>query len=94
MTIRNKIKVDFHLEGGCSQKEGEVSFSWQPINFSVYSRLFPDLIEEACDEWLSENDLQEDVVYEVIFAHVVEYDGAGAVTGEHFEPIYKELQVL
>jgi len=31
MAIRNKIKVDFYLEDGCSQEEGEVSISWQPI---------------------------------------------------------------
>ena len=94
MAIRNKIKVDFFLEDGCSQDEGEASTRWKPINFEIYSELFPELISLAIDEWLSENMIAKHVVYEVIFAHVVERDGGGAVLGEYFEPIYQEKQSL
>ncbi|MCP5008301.1 MAG: hypothetical protein GY941_30860 [Planctomycetes bacterium] len=88
--IRNKIKVDFFVEDGCSQDEGEASSHWQPINFAIYSELFPELIQEAIDEWLHANTIAEHTAYEVIFAHVIEQDGGGAVLGEHFEPIYTE----
>lgn len=94
MSIRNKIKVDFFLEDGCSQEDEEVSTHWQPINFSIYSSLFPELIEDAMNEWLSENTMKKHYIYEVIFAHVVERDGGGALLGEHFEPIYQESQSL
>lgn len=90
--IRNKIKVEFYLDNGCSQENGEVSTCWQPINFSIYNSLFPDLINEAIDQWLSDNTVSQHVTYEVIFAHVIERDGAGAVVGEYFEPIYVEAQ--
>ncbi|MCP5004958.1 MAG: hypothetical protein GY941_13640 [Planctomycetes bacterium] len=88
--IRNKIIVNFFIEDGCSQDEGEASSHWQPINFSIYSDLFPELIQEAIDEWLSDNTIAEHTAYEVIFAHVIDHDGGGAVLGEHFEPIYTE----
>jgi len=91
--IRNKIRVEFFLEDGCSQEEGEVGTSWQPINFSIYSSLFIDLITEAIDEWLSENTVNVHVTHEVIFAHVIEHDGGGAVVGEFFDPIYEETQI-
>jgi hypothetical protein len=65
---------------------------WSPINFQIYSELFLDLINECCEEWLSENQLSTDVFYEVIFAHEVERDGGGAVLGESFVPISKETQ--
>lgn len=94
MSIRSKIKVEFNLEDGCSQKDGEVNASWQTINFSIYSNLFIDMIDEAIAEWLSDNTIEKDTMYEVIFAHVVDHDSAGAVIGEHFEPIYKEMQVM
>jgi hypothetical protein len=94
VSIRNKIKVDFFVEDGCSQGEGEASSHWQPINFAIYSELFPEIIQHAIDEWLSENMIAKNVVYEVIFAHTVEHDGGGAVLGEYFEPIYQETQSI
>ena len=91
MAISNKIVVHFYLEDGCSQKDGEVSISWKPMNFMIYSELFPELIQIAIDAWLSDNELAVNTVHEVIFAHVVEHDGAGAVTCEYFEPIVHEF---
>ena len=90
MSIRNKIKVTFFVEDGCSQDEGEASAHWETINFSIYSELFPELIQHAIDEWLQDNVIAKHTAYEVIFAHVVEHDGGGACLGEHFEPIYQE----
>jgi len=43
---KNKILVDLWLEDGCSKEDGEVAVSWHPINFSIYSTLFPDMIQE------------------------------------------------
>ena len=94
MNIRNKIKVDFYLEDGCSQEAGEANTSWQPINFAIYNILFIGLINEAIEEWLNDNTIKKHVMYEVIFAHVVERDGVGAVMGEHFEPIYQESKAM
>jgi hypothetical protein len=94
MTIRNKIKVDFFIEDGCSQEDGEASAHWQPINFAIYHELFPDIIKETIDEWLADNKLEKNVLYEVIFAHTVEHDSGGAVVGEYFEPIYQETQSM
>jgi hypothetical protein len=90
MSISNKILVTFFLEDGCSQEEGEVSVSWVPINFSIYSPLFHEMVDIAVGEWLSDNKL-DDLVYEVIFSHVVEFDGGGAVVGEYFEPIHTDI---
>jgi hypothetical protein len=92
--IRNKIKVEFFLEDGCSQDEGEVSRHWQPINFSIYSTIFYELIEIAMDEWIEDHTIKKNIVHEVIFAHFIERDGAGAVTSEYFEPIYSERSVM
>ena len=94
MNISNKVLVVFHLEDGCKQEEDEVGISWNPINFQIYNKLFIDLIDEACGEWLSENKLNTDFIYEVIFKHVVDRDGGGAVTCEYFEPIHVEHQGL
>lgn len=90
--IRNKIRVSFFLFEGCSQEDGEVSAHWEPINFQIYSKLFPDLIQDAIDEWLADNTITHDRKHEVIFSHVVDRDGAGAVVGEYFEPIWHESQ--
>lgn len=92
--IRNKVRVNLLLEKDCSQDDGEVSVSWSPINFDVYSDLFLGIITESVDEWLSENKIEHDVLYEIIFAHCIESDGGGAVLGEYFEPIYHERQEL
>jgi hypothetical protein len=92
--IRNKIKVDFFVEYGCLQSDGEANANWQPINFSIYSELFPQLINEAIDQWLSDNTIGNNVLCEVIFAHVIERDGGGAVVGEYFEPIHTETQSM
>lgn len=92
MTIRNKIKIDFHLEDGCDQEKGETYTQWEPLNFSIYNPLFYDLIGEAIDSWLDENTIAKNYRYEVIFSHVIEMDGAGAVTSEYFEQIHQESQ--
>ena len=88
--IGNKVLVNFLLEDGCSQEEGEVNLSWTPINFRIYSHLFTELIEQACDEWVDGCVMSPDRCYEVIFIHRIERDGAGAVHSEYFEPIYEE----
>lgn len=90
--IRNKVKIDFFVEDGCSQGDGEASAHWKPINFSIYDELFFEMIQAAIDEWLSENMIASGVVYEVIFAHAIEADGGGAVYSEYFEPIFTETQ--
>ena len=92
MGIRNKIMINFCIESGCIQEAGEASYRWSTVNFQIYNDLFADLIKEAVEEWLGENTLEPDYVYEVIFAHTVEHDGGGAVTGEYFEPIHTEVQ--
>ena len=94
MTIRNKVKVIFFVEDGCKQEDDEASAHWEPINFSIYSSLFPQLIQEAIDQWLIENTIEQNVMYEVIFAHEVECDGCGAVVGEWFEVIHTEKQIM
>lgn len=94
LAIRNKILVNLYLEDGCTQEDGEVNISWLPINFAIYSDLFQELIQTSIDAWLGENEVENNFMYEVIFAHVVEHDGAGAVTSEYFEPIYHERQGL
>ena len=90
--IRNKIKVCFFVEDGCKQEDDEASAHWEPINFQIYSSLFPELIQEAIDQWLVDNEIGSSVTHEVIFAHVVERDRGGAVVGEHFEPVLHEQQ--
>jgi len=94
MAIRNKVKVVFFVEDGCRQEDDEASAHWEPINFSIYGELFPQLIQEAIDQWLVDNTIGEHLMYEVIFAHVVDRDGGGAVLGEWFEAIHTETQVM
>ena len=94
MAIRNKIIVNFFVEDGCSQEKGEASSHWRPVNFDIYSELFPELIQLAIDEWLEDNTIRKNVVYEVIFAHVIEHDGGGADLGEYFEPIHQETDSM
>ena len=38
-----------------SQEKGEVFISWSTVNFEIYSKIFQDMINEAADQWLSEN---------------------------------------
>ena len=92
--IRNKVIATLHLPSDCSQEDGETSIEWCPINFSIYSALFPDLITDAIDEYLDNHELKHDVLYEIVFAHVVDRDVAGAVLGESFEVIHEETQPL
>lgn len=94
MTIRNKVKVIFFVEDGCKQEDDEASAHWETINFSIYHELFPALIQEAIDQWLIENTIEQHVTYEVIFAHEIERDGGGAVVGEWFEAIHTEKQIM
>lgn len=90
--IRNKVKVCFFVEDGCKQEDDEASAHWEPINFQIYNNLFPELIQEAIDQWLADNTITHNCTHEVIFAHVVERDRGGAVVGEYFEPILHESQ--
>ena len=80
---KHKVLVDLWLAAGCSQDEDEVLISWKPINFSIYSDLFQDLVYDAVNEWLSENKLRHETDYELILAHVHEDE----VT-EYFEVIH------
>ena len=91
MSVRNKIIVSIHLDDDCSQEDGEVSISWKPINFMIYSTLFPEIIELSVDDWLSDRTIKKGLLYEVIMQHRVEHDGAGAVMGEYFEAIYIDI---
>jgi len=81
-----------YLEEDCKQEDDEVSISWTPINFAIYSELFTDLIQEAVNDWLNVSKLDKNKRYEVIFAHVIEHD-QGAVHTEHFDPIFVESQL-
>lgn len=92
--IKNKVIVNFFLESGCSQEDDEVSTRWHPINFQIYDDQFVDLIREAISEWLDEHIIAHEVPHEVIFAHVIERDGVGAVTSEYFEPVLHEQGFL
>jgi hypothetical protein len=83
----NKMLVHFWLDNDCSQEQGEVSISWKPINFMIYSPLFVGMIDEAATDWLAENKLVPETLYEVIFEHIVEHDGGGALLGEWFFPM-------
>ena len=91
-TIRNKILVTMFLEDDCKQEDDEVSISWVPINFAIYSDLFPEMIQNSIDSWLNHNKLERNTLYEVIFAHVIEHD-MGAVHSEYFDPIFTESQI-
>lgn len=91
-TIRNKILVTMFLEDDCKQEDDEVSISWVPINFAIYSELFHGLINESIEEWLGNNKLKHNITHEVIFAHVIEHD-MGAVHSEYFDPIFTESQL-
>lgn len=88
---RNKVLVSLWLEEGCSQDEGEVQRRWHPINFSIYSTLFQDMVNQAVDNWLAENTMRTEIEYELIFQHVHEHDGGGALTDEYFEPLHVEV---
>lgn len=84
----NLVLVHLWLESGCSQDDGEVSISWKPVNFMVYSDMFPEMIYEAIAEYLSTITLRHEELKEVLFSHVVDQDGAGAVLGEWFSPTH------
>lgn len=86
----NIVLVQLHLEEGCSQDAGEVSIAWKPVNFMIYSELFPEMIYEAVAEYLDAIRLKPYDVIEVFFRHVVDRDGAGAVLGEWFAPTQME----
>lgn len=87
---KNKVLVSLWLEDGCSQDEGEVTRSWHPINFSLYSGLFQDMVYEAVDNWLSDNTMRVEIEYELIFQHIREHDVGGALTDEYFEILHVE----
>lgn len=89
--MANLVLVQFHLEEGCSQEDHEVSIAWSPINFMIFSELFPDMVYTAAEEFLSENTIKSGQVVEVVMRHVIDRDGAGAVCGEWFEPIIQEV---
>lgn len=91
---KNKVLVLLDLEDGCSQEEDEVSIAWRPVNFMIYSDLFPSMIDEAIAEWLSENKLRHLTEYELILQHVIERDGNGAVHSEYFEVINIEITAM
>ena len=88
MSIRNKVRVCLYLQDDCSQEGGEVSIFWEPINFMIYSDLFPEIISISIDDWLGDNAIDKRCQYELIFEHIVEHDGAGAITCEYFQAIH------
>ena len=83
----NLILVHLWLEEGCSQEEKEVSMSWKPINFMIYSSLFQDMVTEAVDGYLLGISMEVEELTEVIFRHVVDMDAGGAVLEEYLEPV-------
>lgn len=88
---KNKVLVSLWLEEGCSQADDEVTRSWSPINFSIYSDLFPDMINEAIGDWLGENTMRVETEYELILEHIREHDGGGALTDEYFTVLHTEM---
>lgn len=82
--MRNLILVHAYLEDGCSQADGEVRISWKPVNFMIYSDLFQGMATDAAEEWIGSFKMKPETTYEAHFEHVVEHDGAGAVTSEYF----------
>ena len=94
MAIANKVIATVFLEDGCKQDDDEVSMHWRPINFDIYSELFPELITTSIYEWLSDRTLQINEVHELIMAHEVERDGGGAVTAEWFKVINHDIHYL
>lgn len=71
------------------KEKGEIEdIQWSPINFHCYSNGFHDLITEAVEEALD----APDGMYEVIMRHEHEFDGAGALLGEHFEIVHVEKE--
>lgn len=58
--------------------------SWKPINFMIYSDLFQNMATESAEEWVGTIKMEHETLYEAIFKHVVEHDGAGAVHSEYF----------
>jgi len=90
MQISNIVLIYFYVEAGCDTKE-EVSVSFKPVNFQAD---FEEIsyIEEASEEYISDNDFKHEVTYEVLFRKVVEFDGAGATTGIYYEPFYSQYQ--
>lgn len=87
MSIRNKIRVCLYLGDDCSQEKGEVTISWEPINFMVYSDLFPEIIAISIDNWLGDNAIDNLCEYELIFEHIMVNDG-GVITEEYFKVIH------
>lgn len=85
--MQNLALVHAYLERGCSQAGDEVSIQWKPINFMIYSEMFPDMIMEAVREWLATFDMKPETDYEIIFGHVIDRDAGGAVLGEWFSPM-------
>lgn len=83
--ISNKVLVNAFLDGG------DFEYNWTPINFSIYSGLFHELVELAVDDWFEDTNIKSGYQYEIIFKHIIERDAGGAVTGEYFEPIYQEM---
>lgn len=86
--MKNKVLVNLWRPFGCTMDEVDVS--WRPVNFDIYSNLFPEMIEEAAQEWLSENEIQYDALVEIIFVHESEMDRGGALLNEYFTPIHIE----
>lgn len=92
MAISNKVLVTIFLEEGHKQDDDEYDARWRPINFDIYNPLFLDLVDEAISNWLGDHQLKHNHAYEILFKHIVEHDGGGAVTSEYFEPIHHETQ--
>ncbi len=89
----NKILATFFISEEDGKKE-DASAYWKPINFDIYDQLLPQLIQEAIDQWIDENDITHHVIYEVIFTHVIERDGAGTVFCEYFKPVYVSSELI
>lgn len=92
MSIKNKVVVNLWLEDDCDKDTDGPIIHWSPMNFSIYNKLFIDMIYETVDQWVSENEMITEKQYELILQHIVEYDGAGACTGEHFEILNVEKE--
>ncbi len=71
------VMVNFWVEPGCDPKE-EVDVAFETVNRSMGFDCKLDELKEATDQYIADNDLSIETMYEVIFALKTERDRAGA----------------
>lgn len=86
--IKNKV-IATVFWGDRGGSKDDATISWHPINFSIYSDLFQEIVLMAVTEWIEDSDLQPEVQYELILEHSTHRDGGGAVYHESFQVMYE-----